>query len=337
MEKRIRKYFSDAYKNIEISLPKVEQREFGIGNLEKKIYKRHMGFLSLEELKTFLVNEAPLYISYSAAYYRNPTAPMDRKGFLGADIVFDIDVSLENLDKAKQDIIYLYDVLKQDLGFHEIIVNYSGNRGFHAHVRDKDALGIGKEGRSALVEYFNLEKFNYRELLKNYRRWKTLGSQELEILSSGGTLGPSPSEYKTGFLGKLLATLYSLLDDEGKKYFLKGDWRKVKSSHVKQAIDRIKLNLDVDTQVTSDLSKIIRLENSIHGSTGLQAKILDINKLENFEPWRDAVVLSKEPIIIKITESTKLLKYRFLEGKAYKVPAFLGIYLILQKKAVFSQ
>ncbi|NPA22624.1 MAG: hypothetical protein GXN92_03565 [Candidatus Micrarchaeota archaeon] len=337
MERKLRRLFSRAYEDIEINIPRVEQREFGIGNLEKKIYKRHLAFLSLEELKAFLIREAPFYISYSAAYYQNPSAPMEKKGFLGADLVFDIDVSLEELEKAKEDVLYLYDVLKQDFGFKDIVINYSGNRGFHIHVRDPEALGIGKEGREALVEYFNLQKFDYKELLKHYTAYR--GKKDAEILATGGILGPSPREHKAGFLGKFLTNLYGVLDEKGRKFLLKGDWRYVKSSHVKKALEKTRLRLDVDNQVTSDLSKLIRMENSIHGSTGLQAKVLSLEKLEGFDPWEEAVVFSKEKkVLVQMKESFRIPRKNISlqEGKLYRMPEYLALFVVLQKKAILK-
>ena len=70
-----------------------ERREFGFGGWEKKIEFRHMAFRSAEDLRMALVRDRPLYVSASSAYYEYPDArPMPRKHWLGADLVFDLDV-----------------------------------------------------------------------------------------------------------------------------------------------------------------------------------------------------------------------------------------------------
>jgi hypothetical protein len=48
-------------------------------------------------------------------------------------------------------------------------------------------------------------------------------------------------------------------------------------------------SVDTDAGVTQDLSKLIRVPNSIHGDTGLIAKVFDEAELEKFEPLRDAL------------------------------------------------
>jgi len=73
-------------------VPETWQREFGIGDFGKKIVRRHMAFSGEKELNDYLKQETPPFISYSAAYYERPNArPMDRKGFLGADLIYEFD------------------------------------------------------------------------------------------------------------------------------------------------------------------------------------------------------------------------------------------------------
>ncbi|MFH0954665.1 MAG: DNA primase small subunit domain-containing protein [Candidatus Micrarchaeota archaeon] len=72
--------------------PWPEQREFGIGGFGKKISQRHLAFGSLSEFNLFLQKEAPLFVSSSVSYYARPASrPMQAKGWLGADLVFEFD------------------------------------------------------------------------------------------------------------------------------------------------------------------------------------------------------------------------------------------------------
>ena len=52
-------------------LPKIEQREFGVGDFKKKITNRHLHFPNISALKDYLVMTTPLHISASVAYYGN--------------------------------------------------------------------------------------------------------------------------------------------------------------------------------------------------------------------------------------------------------------------------
>ncbi|MEM0359934.1 MAG: DNA primase small subunit domain-containing protein [Candidatus Diapherotrites archaeon] len=97
--------FRSYYEKKQISILECAKREFGIGDFGKKIVKRHMSFSNENELNLFLRKEVPPYISYSAAYYEKPSArPMDSKGFLGADLVYEFDADdIETKCKEKHD------------------------------------------------------------------------------------------------------------------------------------------------------------------------------------------------------------------------------------------
>ncbi|MBN1159752.1 MAG: hypothetical protein JXA43_00750 [Candidatus Diapherotrites archaeon] len=73
-------------------LPRIEQREFGVGDFKKKITSRHLNFPSMNALKDYLVMETPLHISASVAYYGNVKGrTMDEKQWVGTDLIFEFD------------------------------------------------------------------------------------------------------------------------------------------------------------------------------------------------------------------------------------------------------
>src|SRR3989338_3683987 len=165
------KKFSAYYSNANIQIPSINQREFGFGNI-KKIDARHLSFGSAEAFRTYLVTNTPVFVFHSAAYYERPDAtPMERKGILVADLIFDLDLHAEGkygvyemLGKVKDDAIRLMeDFIVSDFGISkkEIILVFSGNRGYHIHVRDTDYLGLGSEERRELAEYANGIGLNY--------------------------------------------------------------------------------------------------------------------------------------------------------------------------------
>ncbi|MEM3727751.1 MAG: DNA primase small subunit PriS [Candidatus Bathyarchaeia archaeon] len=68
----------------------IKKREFGFVSFDGSMM-RHMSFNATEELTTFIKNFVPKDAYFSCAYYENPTEEMDRKDWLGADLIFDID------------------------------------------------------------------------------------------------------------------------------------------------------------------------------------------------------------------------------------------------------
>ncbi|MCX8158240.1 MAG: hypothetical protein N3D73_01085 [Candidatus Diapherotrites archaeon] len=96
----LKKAFGWYYSKNKVPAPdSIENREFGIGSFGKKIDKRHFAFQNEKELNNFLRAEIPLYISYSCAYYKKPDAtPMEAKGFLGSDLIYEFDADDFNED-----------------------------------------------------------------------------------------------------------------------------------------------------------------------------------------------------------------------------------------------
>ena len=120
----ILKKFSAYYSGANIQIQSINQREFGFGNI-KKIDARHLSFGSSEAFRTYLMTNTPFFVSHSAAYYERPDAtPMERKGLIGADVIFDLDLHAEGkygvypmLGKVKDDAIRLIeDFLVVDFG-----------------------------------------------------------------------------------------------------------------------------------------------------------------------------------------------------------------------------
>ena len=90
----VKKFFKNFYRKTysKLYIPsRLPEREFGYFTFEKKLMIRHLSFNSPQELWGKIVEETPLHIYHSAAFYKYPRAPMDAKGWLGAELIFDID------------------------------------------------------------------------------------------------------------------------------------------------------------------------------------------------------------------------------------------------------
>jgi len=89
VQEMFRKYYVEDF-NIGVYVPFIDKREFGFASFDNQMV-RHKNFRSTGELKVFMQNFVPSDVYYSCAYYENPMAEMERKGWLGADLIFDID------------------------------------------------------------------------------------------------------------------------------------------------------------------------------------------------------------------------------------------------------
>jgi DNA primase small subunit len=67
------------------------QREFAFLLFKEKVMVRHKSFANPKALGLFLKERIPSDVYHSCAYYENPEAEMEKKGWSGADLIFDID------------------------------------------------------------------------------------------------------------------------------------------------------------------------------------------------------------------------------------------------------
>ncbi len=344
--------FSRFYKHNKPCVTEVHMREFGIGNYEKKIYRRHMTFFDIDDLHRYLIREAPLYISHSVAYYKYPDLEMEKKGWLGADLVFDLDseaISRDALEKTKQDMVNLIDMVDDYLGAKRKLLVFSGNRGFHLHIRDNKFKKLGRNERLKLIRFLKGEGFDVKMLFETYaKKYK-----ELLLKMPNAIIGPSPEDKGFGglFAKKVIKQLEKLhsyfKDKENRERFIRGvsnhNWgiyNKAKIRNLFNILQKVNLNifsLTIDPGVTGDISKLIRVPCSLHGSTGLW--VMKIKDIEDFDPFYDPVVLSDELIEVYVKESIKIELKDFnktlKKGSRIKIPRYVAIYLFLKNKVIF--
>src|SRR3989442_578277 len=93
-EQLIRRKFQEYYLSLDKEPylpPHPEEREYGFLLFKEKFMVRHRGFKDSGALLKAIKDLAPAHVYFSTAYYQDPTASMDQKGWLGADLVLDID------------------------------------------------------------------------------------------------------------------------------------------------------------------------------------------------------------------------------------------------------
>src|SRR3989304_8228459 len=139
--------------------PFFQNREFGFRKEGDKMV-RHRAFSSVQKLRIFLTETAPDHVYYSSSKYADPTAyPMEdkKKGWKGSDLVFDLDydhLKRPTLREAKKQSEKLLVILKDQLGFKDILYVDSGSRGFHVHVHDECVQKLDNAERREIADFF---------------------------------------------------------------------------------------------------------------------------------------------------------------------------------------
>lgn len=339
----------------------LSQREFGFLLFEGRVMLRHRSFRSVVDFKAFLETTVPSDVYYSSAYYERPEAEMEGKGWLGADLVFDIDAdhiptpcgkihdswvcskcgfagkgpSPERcpvcgetrfnaktwicdacLESAKNETIKLIDMLAEDFGFagREVKAYFSGNRGYHVHVESESIRLLDSSARKEIVDYviglgfkMELHKIVDRGRIvvdSNSQGWKQRIAKGIEMFLERA----SPDQMEEGGLNKravdfLMKNRKRLLEGVRKNRYLdvKGvgaeNWRKLVEWIASQEAAKI------DTVVTTDTHRLIRLAGSLHGKTGLMKAEASLGTLGSFDPLKEAVAFKKGQVLMEMGET----------------------------------
>ncbi len=230
------------------------------------------------------------------------------------------------LEAAKNEALKLIEILMKDFGINksEIKTYFSGNMGYHITIESAEFEDLDQTARSEIADYVSgrglipesigvFKRATYEDLLKNLPRVGEPGWR--------GRLAISFKNWKVkGFdndndVIKKIATLYG----------------KIRYSKFKKRLEVEALNMGavIDTMVTTDVHRIFRMPDTLHGETGLLKKMCD--NLLDFDPLNEAVVLSDELVEVFIDYSPKFrLKdqiYRTFKKEKVKLPLMAAVYL----------
>ncbi len=305
----VRTIFKDYYERASLEIPyDVELREFAYQPFDSDSYVRHLSFSSEAELRDYIVKNVPLHLYYSSAKYQLPSAKdMEEKGWMGADIQFDLDadhfckarkfnfcprcgqtvegdvcprdgtqaveyveITRECIERTKEKALDLVEILEEDFDL-KPKVYFSGNRGFHVIVEcSGECALLTSSDRKQIAEYV---------MGVNVPRYK--GKPE-----------------DPGWVGRIA----------------KG-----------------KGGVEIDEQVTTDVKRLVRIPGSLHGKSGLMVKRVDLDK---FEYSKEALSPFKGTGILLplISGEFELLgeKVKLSGGTPIKLDASIALYASLK-------
>jgi DNA primase small subunit len=255
------------------------------------------------------------------------------------------------LKEAKVQTKKLVAVLLDDFGFEkeEIFLNFSGGKGYHIHVRSKKTFELSKEARVELMDYLSWHDFDpalhgfvfdgklfHAPLLSNAKgNTKRLLEKVMEHVEKADETdwavlsGTAPRiirnwlENKEQLLSELSSGIMPALPGKKTEKF----WNTVLANLAEE------LKSPFDRQTSGDIHKLIRIPDTIHGSTGLLAKTISLEGLDSFDPLADTAAFSsdsKRKVFVsrspKIRIGLEVLEP--IENEEKELPASLAVYLI---------
>lgn len=189
MDKRTFSYlsgrFRDYFRKEDLTLPpEAEKREWGhipFTDDGKTFMKRHQSLGEMGGLDGFASRESPRHFYFSSSKYTDPSIPnMNEKGWTSADLIFDIDADHlsgvdedatpydEMLEEGKQMLLKLVAVLRDDFGFEDLEIVFSGGRGYHVHVRDDGVQELDRAARNEIVDYLTGTNIDFETITTQY-------------------------------------------------------------------------------------------------------------------------------------------------------------------------
>ena len=363
LKQRFAEYYRYAYL---FAPPSVEQREWGFIFFDPDYpeirMRRHIGFSGTDELFAYLKAMNPAHAYYSTAYYSDPQAPtMGEKGWLGADLVFDLDADHimrgaydVMLARVKEEAVKLIDMLTDELGFSrgEMEVVFSGGRGYHIHIREIAVRGYGSPERRELIDYvcgigidpgimLSMRSHSprgwhhrYISSLLEYLVWLE-GADEDEAVSRLSVLEGVGKVTAEEFMKRRPELVRLLSTEPGEINLRDRVVGRVISALVQDSEsgfpERLKSRAALaDEPVTTDTKRLIRLPGSLHGGSGFRVTPLEPEELGDFDPLVDAVVFGTRDVRVELSKAVSMPmlgeQYSLKEG-VQNVPEALAVFL----------
>jgi DNA primase small subunit len=246
--------------------------------------------------------------------------------------------------------------LTDDFGFsaEEIKVFFSGHRGYHVHLENEAVRSLEAPARKEIVDYvagIGLDESFYgvKETGKalsnpNFSNsgWSERVMQEVyEVLAYS-----SPLELEgLGLKKRAVEAVVEHRDVTIKSPRMKEPWNIVKgigTESWKRVIHRgIEVQAaKIDTVVTTDIHRLIRLSNTLHGKTGLKKTEVSTKGLDDFDPLKKAVAFEKGTTEVLVHDSPEFrigdIAYAALAEQRVELPMAAAMFLLCKGVAEVS-
>lgn len=276
---------------------------------------RHLSFKTKGEALAEILKQSPSSIYCSNARYEYPSRPIEEKGWLGAELIFDIDATdIPTACKRGHDLWYCEKCHASGKLPRPAQCTKCGGPAVEFHGKCETCLDAARDhakrvvgfltadfgvDRSAVRIYFSgnrgyhLHVFDTRfDQLDQAARGEIAeyvsgsGLPPIQTLASSIRHRPPGGPQGAGWTRRITG----YVDERREGYG--GTLQKL----VSEAISSQKAM--VDSSVTTDIHRVFRLAGTLHGDTGMMKK--RIESVENFDPQEDPVVLSEKPVRTRV-------------------------------------
>jgi DNA primase small subunit len=259
------------------------------------------------------------------------------------------------LNKAKQETKRLYEFLENNLKLDSksFVISFSGSKGYHIRVTDKQIINLSKSARIQITSYISAEDLKLKELGFVYqnKQWYCPSIKEsygwakdillyIKNMLENNTIKELQKKYHISL--KKAEEIYKnkevILNNLEHKFL----WSQFNGSSnfwkyiLNKAIEDLRFEIDLKSSI--DIYKIMRVPDTIHGGTGfLSTHIKTIDDLLKYDPFYDPVVLgTKRTIKVKVIKQTPKFRIKdeiygpYMVDEKVELPEEVVVFLILK-------
>ena len=324
LEESFKQYYFDHFDLIHVP-DRSKEREYGYKKFNSGMI-RHISLKTDKDLHLMLMTNLPSDVFCSNGYYSFPNLPMTEKDWKEADLIFDIDAKDLNLpcrkdhtcmkcvscaeislvqdtcpncksnkldlvslpcqnciSGVKKEVLNLMKILTSDLQIDDknIRLSFSGNEGFHVYVTNSSYNQLGSNERRDLIDYIKFqsaipERFGFNKKNNPSR-------------SSFPDLGDP------GWSGRVAKELFGSKSKRSKSITKVISDGKVAYQQKLEAM-KDSIGVKIDSNVTSDIHRIFRLEGSLNSKSSLVKLVYE--DIEKSNPYTEACLIDDQPIEI---------------------------------------
>ena len=217
------------------------------------------------------------------------------------------------------------DVLLGDFGLSEddLLITFSGGRGYHVHVRTPDVLTLPSGARREIADYLTGKGLDLNKILIDAGYTKEYPIRGKGLERKNIPFSKLPKNNSKGWQGIISRFINYKLDElrnmekEKRKTELKIMGIQKKGLNLKNDNEKAFNNLPEfskkifvrfalketaihpDEPVTGDIHRLIRLPGSLHGGSGLKVTTMDSKQLKDFDPMKDALAFGNNNVRIR--------------------------------------
>ena len=219
------------------------------------------------------------------------------------------------LDSAKEETKKLISLLEVDFGFshNDLHTFFSGHRGYHVHVEHSAIETLDTLARKEITDFvtglgvtlLNNKKTNsyYASNLGTFGWQKRLNLGLQKFLSSAKKEDLKKVGIKRNY-DVILNNKEKILN----QCIMQGRWDSIKGLGTKtweklfQYIKTIESS-QIDTVVTTDIHRLIRMNNTLHGKTGFKKVEFPVKHIDSFDPFTEAVAFNGGDVKVCVSDA----------------------------------